>query len=70
MLFFQNEYKSTLNSNDYVELVTDLVQSFDTSISYKDALTATLMAISKGSYSMNGYDYTFMDSLHGMIITN
>jgi len=50
--------------------VTDLVQSFDTSISYKDALTATLMAISKGSYSMNGYDYTFMDSLHGMIITN
>lgn len=66
----QDEYKSTLNSNDYVELVTDLVQSFDTSISYKDALTATLMAISKGSYSMNGYDYTFMDSLHGMIITN
>lgn len=66
----QDEYKSTLNSNDYVELVTDLVQSFDTSASYKEALTATLMAISKGSYSMNGYDYTFMDTLYGMIITN
>lgn len=66
----QENSKSTVSSEDYFEIVGDLIQSFDTTLSSYEAYTVVVNTINQKNYSLNGYDYTFNEGLLAIIMTH
>lgn len=65
----QEEYRDKVDISECIEMLTYMAEAFDNSLSFTDAREIVMDTINKGSASKNGYEYSYMDSLLGIVIT-